>query len=237
MKSVGQKFRVNEGSAKMAVLGLVLCAVLLAGCASFEQTPGASPGKTAAGVAPASAPQITGVLGSPSATTTIEGNQLPPPAPKFGGKIERNALQSTPWWPPRVVPPKGAPNVLLIMTDDQGFARPQHLRRGYPDTGARSHRQQRPALHQLPFGGGVLGDARGAHHRAQPSRDGLRRRLGSRDRLPRLQQHHDPGQGDHRQNPQGQRLPHLLVRQGPQHAGFPGEPGRALRPVADRHGV
>ena len=28
---------------------------------------------------------------------------------------------SKPYWPPRVVPPKGAPNVLLIMTDDQGY--------------------------------------------------------------------------------------------------------------------
>jgi hypothetical protein len=37
------------------------------------------------------------------------------------GKIERNASQSTPYWPMRVVPPKGAPNVLLIMTDDTGF--------------------------------------------------------------------------------------------------------------------
>src|SRR5215831_5605662 len=63
----------------------------------------------------------TGAPGSPSATTTIEGNQLPPLPPKFGGKIERNAAQSTPYWPPRVVPPEGAPNVLLIMTDDTGF--------------------------------------------------------------------------------------------------------------------
>ena len=28
------------------------------------------------------------------------------------------------WWPPRVVPPKGAPNILLILTDDVGFAAP-----------------------------------------------------------------------------------------------------------------
>jgi len=59
--------------------------------------------------------------GSPCATTTINGNQLPPPPEKFGGKIERNASQSTPYWPSRVVPPKGAPNILLIMTDDTGF--------------------------------------------------------------------------------------------------------------------
>jgi len=73
---------------------------------------------------PASAPQITGVPGSPSATTMISGEQLPPPPFKFDGKIERNAAQSTPYWPPRVEPPKGAPNVLLIMTDDAGFGVP-----------------------------------------------------------------------------------------------------------------
>ena len=70
----------------------------------------------------AMAQQVTGELGSPSATTTISGKQLPPPAPEFGGVIKDDALQSKPWWPPRVVPPKGAPNILLIMTDDAGFA-------------------------------------------------------------------------------------------------------------------
>src|SRR5258707_15606990 len=68
--------------------------------------------------------QTTGVIGSPSATTTIDGKQLPPPDPKFGGVIREKASESTPWWAPRVVPPRGAPNVLLIMTDDQGFGAP-----------------------------------------------------------------------------------------------------------------
>jgi arylsulfatase len=76
-------------------------------------------------VSSAPAPTITGVPGSPGATTTIDGRQLPPPPAKFGGKIARNAAQSKPWWPPRVVPPKGAPNVLLIMTDDVGFGAPR----------------------------------------------------------------------------------------------------------------
>ena len=67
------------------------------------------------------AQQIMGIPGSPTATRSINGEQLPPPPMKFGGKIERNAAQSKPWWPPRVVPPKGAPNILLIMTDDTGF--------------------------------------------------------------------------------------------------------------------
>ena len=59
--------------------------------------------------------QVTGELGAPNATTTITGKQLPPPDPKFGGVIEEKATDSKSWWPPRIVPPKGAPNVLLIM--------------------------------------------------------------------------------------------------------------------------
>ncbi|HCN69867.1 MAG TPA: arylsulfatase, partial [Candidatus Accumulibacter sp.] len=68
--------------------------------------------------------QVTGTLGSPSATTTISNKQLPAPDPKFGGVIKNDALQSKPWWAPRIVPPKGAPNVLLIITDDAGFGVP-----------------------------------------------------------------------------------------------------------------
>jgi len=72
-------------------------------------------------VTPLSAQQVTGQPGSPSATTTIDGKQLPPPPPKFGGVIKEDAKDSKPYWPATVVPPKGAPNVLLIMTDDQGY--------------------------------------------------------------------------------------------------------------------
>ncbi|MBS0520537.1 MAG: arylsulfatase [Proteobacteria bacterium] len=71
-----------------------------------------------------SAQQIQGTPGSPSATMTIDGSQLPAPPPKFGGVIKDTAPQSTPYWPPRIVPPKGAPNVLLIMTDDSGYGVP-----------------------------------------------------------------------------------------------------------------
>ena len=71
--------------------------------------------------APAKAQQTTGVAGSPSATTTIDGKYLPSPPPPFSGKINLSAADSKPAWPPTVVPPKGAPNVLLIMTDDQGY--------------------------------------------------------------------------------------------------------------------
>ena len=69
----------------------------------------------------ANAQKITGKPGSPSATETIDGKQLPPPPSKFGGVIKESAKDSKSYWPPTVVPPKGAPNVLLIMTDDQGY--------------------------------------------------------------------------------------------------------------------
>ena len=73
-------------------------------------------------VAPsAQAQQINGTPGNPSSTVTIDGKQIPAPPLKFGGVIKESALDSKPYWPPRVVPPKGAPNILLIMTDDQGY--------------------------------------------------------------------------------------------------------------------
>jgi arylsulfatase A-like enzyme len=67
------------------------------------------------------AQQTTGVPCSTSATTTFDGRYVPSPPPDFGGVINLNAANSKPCWPAKIVPPKGAPNVLLIMTDDQGY--------------------------------------------------------------------------------------------------------------------
>jgi arylsulfatase A-like enzyme len=77
---------------------------------------------SATGVAGAAAAAPKGnAVGAPGGTRTIPGDVLPPTDLPFGGTINLSARDSTPWWPPRVVPPKGAPNVLLIMTDDQGY--------------------------------------------------------------------------------------------------------------------
>ena len=59
--------------------------------------------------------------GSPAGTRTIDGKQLPAPNPPFGGEINETTRDSRPYWSPRIVPPKGAPNVLLIITDDAGY--------------------------------------------------------------------------------------------------------------------
>ena len=95
-----------------ALLGWLTAAGKLSSLLSADTKEPAAPAKTA-DAGPAS--------GAPDATTTIDGRYLPNPPPKFGGEINPNALQSKPYWPPRIVPPKGAPNVLLIMTDDTGF--------------------------------------------------------------------------------------------------------------------
>ncbi len=112
--------------------------------------------------------------------------------------------------------------------------RAQHLRRRHPDADDGPHRERGPALQPHVLHRAVLADARRADHRAQPPLGRLRRDLRAVDRLPRLQQHHRQGQGDDRPHPAGQRLRDVVVRQGPQHAGLRGQPGRAVRPVADR---
>ena len=62
---------------------------------------------------PAIGQAVTGELGAPGATTTIDGNQLPASPPKFDGVIKETLEGSKTWWPPRVVPLKGAPRVGL----------------------------------------------------------------------------------------------------------------------------
>jgi len=41
---------------------------------------------------------------------------------RFEGRIGRDWRDSEPWWPPTPTPPEGAPNVLMIVLDDVGYA-------------------------------------------------------------------------------------------------------------------
>ena len=72
----------------------------------------------------ARAQDVRGTPGAPSTVRTLPGLQLPAPSPRFTGAILPNAVDSAPAWPPQVMPPAKAPNVLLILTDDVGFAAP-----------------------------------------------------------------------------------------------------------------
>ena len=40
----------------------------------------------------------------------------------FGGNVRTIVATSDPWWPQRPTPPSGAPNVIVMLTDDLGFA-------------------------------------------------------------------------------------------------------------------
>ncbi len=179
----------------------------------------------AAALIPRGAPaqQITGVPGSPSATMSIDGAQIPAPPQKFGGKIERTTKGSTPWWPARIQPPKGAPNVLLIMTDDSGYGVPSTFGGVIPT----------PALDRIAANGlrytnfhstALCSPTRAAlitgrnHHSA-----GFGVVAEQATGLPWLRQLHHQGQGDDRHDPPGQRLPDVVVREEPQHAGLPGQ--------------
>lgn len=59
-----------------------------------------------------------------NSTRTIDSQYLPPPPAPFKGTINFDVKQSKPSWPAQVVPPSGAPNILLIITDDVGFGAP-----------------------------------------------------------------------------------------------------------------
>ena len=96
---------MNKRSARLGKPLVLLMAVFAPRVVAAQQPPACPPG-------------------SPCATTTIDGRYIPPPPQQFKGEIELNALQSKIYWPARVVPPKGAPNILLIMTDDVGFGAP-----------------------------------------------------------------------------------------------------------------
>ena len=57
----------------------------------------------------------------PGGPATSAGISLPREVPPFAGKIGTTYQDSTPDFPKPVTAPKGAPNVLLILTDDTGF--------------------------------------------------------------------------------------------------------------------
>ncbi|MGE0369617.1 MAG: arylsulfatase [Candidatus Dadabacteria bacterium] len=61
------------------------------------------------------------VIFSAMASMSAAEEILPRPEPPFEGKIGRTAKDSTPDFPKGVTAPPGAPNVLLIITDDVGF--------------------------------------------------------------------------------------------------------------------
>ena len=186
---------------------------------------------------PVSAQVVTGELGAPGATTTIDGKQIPPPAGNVwrGDQGEGIGIETV------VGAARGAAEgraQRLAHHDRRCRLRcAGDVRRRHSDPCPRPHRRTGTALHQLPFHRAMLADARGDHHGPQPSFGGHRRGRRNSDGLSGLRLHHPDRQRHRRHHPQGERLRHLVVRQEPQHAVLPVESGRAVRTMAQRHGL
>ena len=131
-------------------------------------------------------------------------------------------------------PPKGAPNVLIVLLDDVGFGAscafggPCHTPTA--ERLAASGLQVQPLPHHRP----VLADAPGAADRAQPplGGHGLYHRAGHVGAGLQLDppQHLRPAGRD----AQAERLRHGPVRQVPRSAGVGDQPDGAVRALADR---
>ncbi len=61
------------------------------------------------------------ISGSALCSPAFADSQIPVPPKPFKGEMNTTYLNSIPDWPARPTAPKGAPNVVLIMTDDVGF--------------------------------------------------------------------------------------------------------------------
>ncbi len=67
------------------------------------------------------------LLALSAAPAPAQESVLPKPEQPFNGNIGRTVRDSTPDFPKGIESPAGAPNVLLIMTDDVGFGASQHF--------------------------------------------------------------------------------------------------------------
>ena len=172
--------------------------------------------------------QTTGTPGTPDATTTIDGKYLPPPPPQFGGTINLDSKDSKPYWPSTVVPPKGAPNVLLIMTDDQGYGVSGTFGGVIPTPSV--DRIAKAGLRYTQFHSTSL---------CSPTRAAL---ITGRNHhsvgfgviaemstgYPGVRLRHRARECHRRYDPEAKRLRDVVVRQEPQHAQFPNKFGGAL---------
>ena len=114
----------------------------------------------------------------PPKDAAVDRTVLPPPEQPFAGKIGRTTKDSVKDFPKMIEAPKGAPNILVILTDDVGFgasARSAARSRLRPSTGWPTHGLR---YNHVPHHGALLAHARGAPHRPQSSQRQHRRHHG-----------------------------------------------------------
>ena len=147
---------------------------------------------------------------------------LPIPHRPAAGLTTYDAKDPDTAFPPiePLLPPEGAPNVLVVLLDDVGFGASSRLRRALPDPDRRAAGGRGAALQPVPHDRPVRADTAGAADRAEPplGRDGQHHR----DRHLRAGQQlaateHQGAAGDHAE---AQRVLDRTVRQVPRGAGL-----------------
>ena len=150
------------------------------------------------------------------------------------GRIGRTIRESKPSFTPLPRPPAGAPNVVLIVLDDLGFAQLGCFGSDIATPAIDALAARRAALQPLPRHLAVLADARVPAHRPQPPRrrHGLPHR--HPDRVPRLQRPH-PAIGRHAAaHPARRGLQHVRGREVAPRAALGAERVGPVRPLAAR---
>ena len=110
------------------------------------------------------------LLGTAVFTLPALGQEiLPRPEKPFRGKIGLTYKDSTPEFPKEVKPPPGAPNVLLILTDDVGFGASSTFGGPIPTPTFDRLAQSGLRFNAFPHHRAVLADPGGPAHRPQPS--------------------------------------------------------------------
>ena len=145
---------------------------------------------------------------------------------EFEGRIGRYHWESEAWWPPEPRPPDGAPNVLLVVLDDVGYAQLGCFGSDIATPEPRRAGRRRAPLRQLPHHRAVLPHPRLRAHRPQPPQrgHGSHRRPGHR--LPRLRRAHPAVVRAAPGDAHAPRLRRLRGRQVAPHAGGRGAPRR-----------
>ena len=119
----------------------------------------------------------------------IQRSNLPIPDIQHPGLITYDAKDPDTKFPPirDVRPPRGAPNVLVILIDDVGFGATSVFGGPCHTPELREAREGWIAIHALPHDGPLLADAAGAADWAQPSLGRHGRHHRDRDCRTRLQ--------------------------------------------------
>ena len=160
---------------------------------------------------------------------------LPIPDVQHVGLITYDAKDPDTKFPPieQLRPPKGAPNVLVILIDDVGFGASSAFGGPCRTPNAERLAAERPEVQPLSHDGPVLPDSPGAVDRAQSplGRDGRHHR--DRHRLTRLllgaAEHHVAD----RQDAEAERIRHRAVRKVSRSPRVADEPGWPVRRLAD----